>query len=164
MHISGYHGTSLEAAQSIVASKEFHPSTGDKQWLGDGVYFYFAVDDALNWSNSEAIVHAIVEVEFDNYLDIDSPRGLAVYRKVKEYLSTKYCQYVNDISPQKNQCLVMNIIWEKCSSIEVIAASFASKPTEFKTLIDDRIKRKEFCVRNNKPIKYIHCIKRERLL
>lgn len=36
----GYHGTSLESAKNILIS-EFELSFGDREWLGNGVYFLF---------------------------------------------------------------------------------------------------------------------------
>jgi len=37
--IKGYHGTSVNSAELIVKSN-YEKSIGDKEWLGDGVYFF----------------------------------------------------------------------------------------------------------------------------
>ena len=39
LHVYGYHGTSLEAAQGII-EQGFNVSINDYDWLGTGVYFF----------------------------------------------------------------------------------------------------------------------------
>jgi len=38
--VHGYHGTSQEAADRILAGEDFFVSENDTDWLGDGVYFF----------------------------------------------------------------------------------------------------------------------------
>ena len=44
-----YHGTTKACAYSILNSKKMNPSTGDRHWLGDGIYFYEEEFYAYNW-------------------------------------------------------------------------------------------------------------------
>ncbi len=64
---------------------------------------------------------------------------------------------------QKNQYAVMKMLWESYPKIKVISASFPKTRTIFKTLLDRRPIRKEFCVRNNEYIKCTQLIKRRDL-
>lgn len=166
MFISGYHGTSLTSAQSIINEKAFHISTGDKEWLGNGIYFYFGINDALEWKEAEAIIHTIINVDEDEFLDLDTTEGKRIIRRVKELLKNKYSLTFSkeDKAVQNNQCAVMKTIWEINDSISVMAASFPKEPSLIRTLLDEREKRREFCVRSNKPLIYMHSIKKERLL
>lgn len=40
MQLIGYHGTSEDGCKGILRDKRFKCSTGNSQWLGDGVYFF----------------------------------------------------------------------------------------------------------------------------
>ena len=44
-----YHGTRKKSANSILISNCFYPTTGDRHWLGDGIYFYEEDFYAYNW-------------------------------------------------------------------------------------------------------------------
>ncbi len=73
MYLTGYHGTNKEAADKIMERGKFLISKGDKQWLGDGIYFYPNFGDAYNWKyrdsdpEAEIIIHAIIKIEDDEY-------------------------------------------------------------------------------------------------
>lgn len=54
----------------------------------------------------------------------------------------------------------MKIIWDLHPKIKVMTASFPKEPTKFKTLLDKRPLRKEFCVRNNSYIKHTQLIRK----
>ena len=163
MYISGYHGTSLVAAQSIVNDKKFEISCSDKEWLGNGIYFYFEINDAMEWRDSEAIIHTIIQVNEDDYLDLDTDEGKKIIRRVKEHLKKEYALKLASDSVQKNQCAIMKTIWTTNSNISVMEASFPKEPSIIKTLLDEREKRREFCVRDNAPLIYMHSIVKERL-
>lgn len=157
MYFTGYHGTSRENGYNIIADKRFNLSSGKAEWLGTGIYFYREFSDALVWSKDSTVLHAVIRVEEDEFLDIDSEQGLEVLRKVLALIETKYDMHI-DGTPEENQCAVANFIWQDNESIKLISASFATEPTKVKMLIDSRIKRKEFCVRDNEYIKSIQII------
>lgn len=166
MYLTGYHGTTLVNANKIIAEHKFYTSRSDHEWLANGIYFYFNIEDALKWRNSEAILHTIIKIEDDEFLDIDSREGSSMFNDiVKEIASTIPDGTINThfYSAQKNQCAVMNTMWDSCPEIKIIAASFPSEKTMLRTIFDARPKRREFCLRENKYIKYISLIKRGEL-
>ncbi len=162
MFLTGYHGTSLASANNILKNNEFKISSNDVDWLGSGIYFYFSIVDAYNWKNAEAILHSVIKVEDDEYLDIDSDEGSEIYQEMIDFISESHCiEICGNI--QKNQCSVFRMLWETYSKLKVISAKFPTEPTKIKTLIDKRPRRKEFCVRNNSQIKCTYLIKRSDL-
>lgn len=161
MFLTGYHGTSLESGNSIISDKQFNISHGPKEWLGNGIYFYFSFEDAYKWKESEAIIHAIIKINEDEYLDIESEEGKKLYRGVLNLITSAQSKPVNsNADAQKNQCAVMRMIWNQNPTIKVISASFPVEPTKIKTLIDLRDRRREFCVRNNDYIKHMYMIEK----
>jgi hypothetical protein len=166
MFLTGYHGTTLANANKIISEHKFYPSTSDHEWLANGIYFYFNVEDALKWRGSEAILHTIIKIDDSEFLDIDSREGISMFYNVAMQVASTVPTHrmKSDFSSaQKNQCAVMKIIWDVCSEIKVIAASFPSEKTELRTIFDARPKRREFCLRDNTCIKYINLIKRGEL-
>ena len=161
MFLTGYHGTSLDNGHNIVETKQFNISTGPKEWLGSGIYFYFLFADAYNWRDSDAIIHSIIEIDEDEYLDIDTKEGEEIYNKIIGIISSMQQKNIfPNASPQENQCSVMKMIWEQVPKIKVISAGFPTEPTKIKTLIDKRCRRREFCVRSNDCIKHSYLIRK----
>ena len=159
MLIAGYHGTTRNNAKQILKSKEFKISNGEKEWVGRGIYFYPDINDAYCWRKSESILHTVIKVDSNEYLDLDSLEGQLIYRGVLRLIKcTMPC--LNTSDPEKNQCAVMNIIWDVYKHLKVISGSFAKEETKIRTLVDFRERRKEFCVRDNESIVYIQEIKR----
>ena len=155
MKLIGYHGTSQGQAIDIL-SKGYHLSHDDDEWLGDGIYFYFKYKDAYNWK-TDAVLRSTIKIKRSEYLDIDTKIGESIFR---EMVNIIYAQYGSKIDPystgddlvQKNQCALMRMIWDTYPKIKVISAAFPYEKTTFKTLIDKRLKRREFCVRSNEYI------------
>ena len=161
MFLTGYHGTSLENGQKIIESQRFNISVGKKEWLGNGIYFYFSLADAYNWRDSEAIIHSVIKIDEDEYLDIDSEEGKLIYNGILDIISSMQSRTIfSNVSTQANQCAVMKMIWETQPKVKAISASFATEPTKIKTLLDKRPRRKEFCVRNNDCIKHSYLIRK----
>lgn len=162
MFLTGYHGTTLLNAEKIIESNKFNISHKNIEWLGNGIYFYSNISDACDWKNSEAILHSIIKVKDDEYLDIDSENGAKIFNEVFKTISQKQKKKVSTkfIDIQKNQYAVMKTIWSVCDNIKVISASFPTKDRTFLTLIDRQPLRKEFCVKDNDCIKHTYLIKR----
>lgn len=156
MLITGYHGTTETYAHNILAEGEYHISCSDTEWLGDGIYFYEQFSDAFNWrpksGEEKVVLHAVVKIADDEYLDIDSPEGERAWRGILEYICKVECIKLTG-TPQENQCAACRMLWDSNPNIKVVAGSFATMPSQVKVLIDKRIRRREFCVRNNEPIK-----------
>lgn len=161
MYLTGYHGTTHDKAERILNEKKFNISKGEKEWLGKGIYFYFHFSDALDWRMVDSIIHSLIVVEDDEYLDLTTVKGQKLHSEVINYLCSQ--GFIPPESTQESQCAVMNQLWEYCPRIKVIAAEFAKEKTKIKTMVDSREKRKEFCVRDNNSIIITHIINREDL-
>jgi len=49
-----YHGTDFASACNILREKKFRTSTGEHQYLGDGVYFFeSSIQEAQNWAKKK---------------------------------------------------------------------------------------------------------------
>lgn len=93
----GYHGTSVNSAELIVKSN-YEKSIGDKEWLGDGVYFFIdglsskPNEQAKDWAISQSwdkikgqytykeycVIKSEIEVIEDNFLDLTKEDGVEV--------------------------------------------------------------------------------------
>ena len=163
MFLTGYHGTSLESANNILKTKEFNVSSKDTEWLGTGIYFYNEFSDAYEWRDSEAVLHSVIKIDSSEYLDIDSEEGKKIYNEIKNHIVKMQGKDVDNSlkNVQKNTCAVMRMLWENEDlDLKVISASFPKGYVDFRTLLDTREKRKEFCVRNNECIKYTQLIRK----
>lgn len=164
MFLTGYHGATREKANRIEREGGFPLSHGNTEWLGSGIYFYFSIADAYSWKSSDVIYHAVVKIEDDEYCDLDTVEGKLLIRRMVDYVYSKMTDKKPDWSAvQKNQCSVMKMIWDSYPKVQVMAASFSPEQTKIPLLIDPRLKRKEFCVRNNNSIKHTYLIERGEL-
>lgn len=158
MYLTGYHGTSKEYAENILNNQRFLPSIGEKQWLGHGIYFYPNFEDALDWAkkyhfNNEAVIHALIYVDDDEIIDFDTSEGKNLFHDIVWLMGEQLNLSKTQI--QKNQCIVCNAIWETNKKIKVLKAHFGKEQTHFRTLIDYREQRLEFCVRDTSIIQGI---------
>lgn len=112
MFMIGYHGTTLKYANSIIEEGKFHISSSDTEWLGDGIYYYFDINDAYEWrDNTEAILHSVIKIEDSEYLDIDSKCGIEIYNEMIRCISEIHGKKIfSSARPQQNQCAVMKMI------------------------------------------------------
>lgn len=103
--INGFHGTSLKSAKLIVESN-FELSIGDKEWLGDGVYFFISgisskpEKQAEDWAKVQAwdnllkknkyerysVIKSIIDVEEEKFLDLTMEEGVEILK----YLINKF--------------------------------------------------------------------------
>lgn len=162
MFLTGYHGTSNKSADNILEENFFKPSENDKEWLGKGIYFYFNFADAYEWINNESILHSVIKIDDDEYLDLDTKEGLNICRKAIDMV-IKYGVVTNPKDKkmaQKNQCAVMNCIWKLSDTIKVMSRSFPRERKVIEMIMDERSLRKEFCVKDNSCIKFTQRIRR----
>ena len=85
----GYHGTSAEAAERILAAG-FEPSRNEYDWLGDGAYFFQdAPVRAMEWARQRFGPDAAVigaEIDLDSCIDLlDIPWHIQVARAYRRY-------------------------------------------------------------------------------
>ena len=98
-----YHGTSKSIAD-VILTEGFKKSSGDSQWLGDGVYFF--TDGLLNpltaaekwaeykaWNNSRklnsycfvSVIKAVTEVDDENLLDLTTQDGVEILDYIENH-------------------------------------------------------------------------------
>ena len=157
MYFTGYHGTSRANGNNIIKTKCFDVSNSDTEWLGSGIYFYCEYSDALACSGDRTVLHTIIYVDDNEYIDLDSENGKKIFNAVETKIDTRF-KYLVSGNAQENQCVIANMIWQEFEYIKLLIASFAIKPSKIKTLIDGRKKRREFCIRDNSAIKSIQII------
>ena len=161
MYLTGYHGTSNEYAENILANQRFLPSTGEKEWLGHGIYFYPNFEDALNWAkehypNNEAVIHVLIHVNDNEIIDLNTIKGKNLFHNTVNIIGR--WSKLSETQIQKNQCIVCNTIWEVYKNVKVLKSYFGKEKTQFLTLIDSREQRLEFCVRDNSIIRGIFIV------
>lgn len=171
MVIVGFHGTTRKKAQRIIRDGEFEVSTGNKHWLGTGIYFYTELDEALAWKgsngrqNTDTVLMAIINVPDKYVMDIDDSSQRT---KVSEFLKILEDSFdhregtlkINGTT-QENQCALANMLWDDNPRLNVLIGRFRKGLRKAMTLTDVRPLRKEFCLRNGRYIRHIHVIKKE---
>jgi hypothetical protein len=83
MRAIGFHGTSVERAERILALG-FEASRNDYDWLGDGAYFFQdAPGRAREWARRFGSQAAVIgaEIDLDDCLDLLDPRWNGVVRE-----------------------------------------------------------------------------------
>lgn len=90
-----YHGTSEEAALSIISEQRFISSTNDREWVGHGIYFFIdpeydsipcsACDNAYKWARyikrhrSPVVIKGTVKINSDDILDLRDENQLSMF-------------------------------------------------------------------------------------
>lgn len=156
MLITGYHGTTEQYAHSILREGKFRISRANKEWLGHGIYFYEKFADAFSWKpqsgEEKAVLHSVIRIPDDAFLDLDTDEGAKAWQGILDYLcQTEKIKLTG--TAQENQCAACNMLWDSNPDIMVLAGSFAAQRSKVKVLLDRRIRRREFCVRDNQSIK-----------
>jgi hypothetical protein len=86
---TGYHGTTVEAAQRIL-SEGFQPSRNEYDWLGDGAYFFQgAPARAFEWACEQADAEPAVvgaEIDLSGCIDLLDTRWHPVVREAYDGL------------------------------------------------------------------------------
>lgn len=95
--IKGHHGTDFVSANKIKSSN-YKISKGDKEWLGDGAYFFIegistnTVELAEKWAiaqswnnetktrnyNKYAVIESIIKVDEEKFLDLTTEEGVKI--------------------------------------------------------------------------------------
>ena len=144
--ITGYHGTSWQNAQSILATKTFRESSTDQEWLGHGAYFFWYKGSADWWVANrsslrglrKAILEATLEYEDDQLLDLDDPKQLEEMNSAVEFLvgeavknGVPYEFDFNNSSDIEKWCFACNLIKEYYPAVCVFMYTFPSRAYNF---------------------------------
>lgn len=152
--LDGFHGTDMNKVDSIL-KKGFKPSVGNKEWLGDGAYFFvkglneepelqaeqWAIISAWNKAKKKndydefAVLHGIIEVDENKYLDLTIPNGVKVLDYIQEKLTNKLATISKKLE-QIDGYLINFARGEKLIDIEVVKGNVYIKLRK-----EDRIHR-----------------------
>ena len=89
----GYHGTTLEIAERLIAGEKFLHSDVDDNWLGRGVYFWEASPSRAKWwaerrvrtrSPTAKLAVVAAEISLDGCLDLLDLANFGDLRRVRE--------------------------------------------------------------------------------
>lgn len=155
-YITGYHGTTKDNAISIINDGlKFEVSQKEKNWLGNGIYFYRYYSDAAIWHNpdtdeaSEDIFHVVVKVKRDECFDLETDEDCKMF---EEIVDSVYQQGMTSENQQVQfHCMIMNLIWAEHPQLKVACGRFAAYerlPNQL-AMVEYRTQRREFCVRDN---------------
>jgi hypothetical protein len=117
--VVGFHGTSVDRAETIVYAGEFIPSKNDYDWLGHGVYFWeHAPLRAWQWARQKyrdraAVVEATIELGY--CLDLTDLRYTSALRLSYERLREAFLKNRTPLPLNRNKarfldCLVINYL------------------------------------------------------
>jgi len=117
--VVGFHGTSIERAQSVLASGRFVRSQNDYDWLGHGVYFWeHAPLRAWQWARQKyrdraAVLEAAIALGL--CLDLSDVRYTHAVRLAYENLREAYIKAGKPLPANRNKarlldCLVLNYL------------------------------------------------------
>lgn len=155
--LHGYHGTSLQCANVIVAEKRFHPSTKSSEWMGDGIYFFENdKQEALNWGKYKIRSCNPVAIECTirshKLLDMFVKENQLNIAKLIEAIANKYKD--ENREPEILDALVINMVCAE-TGYDVVRGPFKLKSQIFERLKDfTRFTRQhvQLCVRTNNCI------------
>ena len=162
--LTGYHGTTLSAAESILSEKRFYISNTNHEWLGEGVYFFEDRRHAIGWANIQtkkkkettaAVLAVDLIYEAEEFFDIDIPDNVLIMSRYYED-SIQEGMFSNGApqfqTPEELKCFVSNLYKEAHPNIKVLAYTFDS--TQY-TGIGFAIKQRQICVSDDGVIKNI---------
>ncbi len=148
VNIEGFHGTSFDRAKKIIL-EDFNLSLGDREWLGDGVYFFIdGISDkpssqaeewsiAQSWDNNKreytykrySVLKCQIEVEEDNFLDLTTRDGV----EVLDYIIDKHKVKMKNIGKKITyiEGFIINFVREEgILPVEVAKGNFYIKFTK----------------------------------
>lgn len=145
INLEGYHGTSESSAKSIMGSN-YSLSYGDREWLGDGAYFFtrginnnpdiqakdWAIAQAWNNQlrkntyNRYCVIRSEIKVDENSFLDLTISDGI----EILEYLIKKFEDHFKKVNKKLKYLdgAVINFAREqKILPIDVVKGSFYVK-------------------------------------
>lgn len=143
-----FHGTSMESATLIVSSN-FVLSLGDKEWLGDGVYFFIEgisskpIEQAKQWAIAEAwdntnkcykynkygVIQSNIIVDEDKFLDLTKEDGVEILAYILECHQNKI-KRINKKFDYLDGTLINFARGENLIEVDVVKGNFYIKFTQ----------------------------------
>lgn len=87
--VTGYHGTSRQAARQILDTQQFQISESKFEWLGDGAYFFqSSIHRARQWAEENHDEPAVVcaDIELGHCIDLLDNRWVPPIRVAEQNL------------------------------------------------------------------------------
>ena len=138
MELILYHGTDLEIAKKIVATKFLYKSS-PYHWLGNGIYFYTDKHLAKWWTTNPsknfgvkvenpAIVKTTVQIDKNNILDL---RDFETYHNIAEEFERFFTElyiphHKETITESQIKCLFFDWYFLIHTDIKIIIGNFFS--------------------------------------
>ena len=164
----GYHGT-LQSQFASIKREKFHLSTGDKEWLGPGIYFFAEYENAVWWAKTEAIKRVktktknpsfVIQVNIwykdSEYLDLDLAPDREQYESLVAQIESRlkkipcFDKFDHATAKKLRRCFYCKLLF-RGTPIKVLSCTF---PTGYDKY-DIPINRKQHCVSGNKPIEIV---------
>lgn len=131
-----YHGTTKVKCQNILSTGTWVQSEGTHHWLGDGIYFFDAELDAIDWvtkfGQEAALLEAELNVEDKMLFDLDSQTGLRIFQDIAGEILENIDKYgIRIDSKNKIDGFVLNFIYNNIYQFHVVKRTFYFYLREF---------------------------------
>lgn len=156
-----FHKTTPESASKILQFSTFPISTGQTQWLGDGVYFWEQLSDAEWWRSKQykhgTILSAELRCETKKFLDLDDSQSMdRMATFASEWKRKTKGKRINFSSDKQMHSFFSNL-YKKAYDISLIKYSFPwteKNPAGFQVVR----RRSQYCATSNEIINNIQKI------
>ncbi len=168
MSMSGYHGTAQSRFKSIQREM-FRPSSGEKEWLGPGIYFFAEYENAVWWAKGEArkrirpkagdppfVIQVNLWYKDNEHLDLDLAPDREQYEFLVSQIESKLVKkpYFDGqhsaIARKLRRCYYCKLLF-RSTQVKILSCTFSKEYNEY----DIPINRKEHCVSGNEPIEIV---------
>lgn len=157
-----HHGTNNVISKTIMQDGFKIKKSRDDHWLGDGVYFFREdAESALLWSKmkfkeddkteSYHVLEIQVNVNGENFLNLDSREGMLRLKKFTDELRNKVLGFKFNTDDKKTRHFIMSLL---PASIKVIQYTFKVNSGFFSTdplrMMKLGLNSKQVCIRDEK--------------
>lgn len=160
----GYHGTTRDKAEGILANNSFSMSNGEEEWLGVGVYFFeddgkqavYFCKKVRRYKEFEIIKSKIEAEKIINLVDTET---FELFKNYAKKLNNRYKYLSDGKTPRKFiDSIVLNFMYkiEKYDLVRGIFEVSTQDPIDRSRLKQMQI---QLCVRNRECIKTVEEVK-----
>ncbi len=182
-YIEGFHGTNNKNAKGILLKNKFNPSSGDKHWLGDGVYFYAESVYAYRWvadifkykkkglplnltnlKRFYTIICVNIELENERIFDLTTFEHHDLYDSVLESIKKVYSDQPHRQNEPISEGVILNLMFNNLrfsDDFDIVINVYYNKFHRYQNLDGYKPKQsglpeKQICVKNATIIKNIN--------